>query len=594
MSNDANESSSASTASTKVASFMRIFGDVRASEVRAVLLLLANIFALLVGYYIIKTVREPLILASGGAVGKAAAAGAQALALALLIPLYSSISARVRRATLLRVVTLFFVICIQLFFAGSYLNRDDTAGLSDAETIEPSGGPLEVHDASRFEPVSTEPVGSAQRWRLEVPIQLEEAGRWSLFIAAEETARQGLSDVDVRIVNADGAELERATRATDVEGWSERVVFREQFRSAQAGMVVAHLEGAGTAPAHVDFMLKPAARLPWLGFAFYVWVGIFNVMIIAQFWSFANDLYRSDAGRRLFPVVAIGATAGAWVGSIAAGALFELGVDPFAMLQITAALLLLTLLFYHLVERDVERAALSGDDSELDRGFGFDLVFKNSYILLIAVLLVLLNLVNTTGEFVLGDLVDRAAQAAVAAESPADPDRFYGQFVGSFYGTFFLGVNALALILQAFVASRIVRYLGLRGLLFALPVIAFGAYGVVAFGAGLTLFRWVKTAENSSDYSLMNTAKAMLWLPTTREEKYKAKQAVDTFFVRIGDLLALGVFALGSVQLGFGAREFALVNLGLLALAAGVGVAILRKNHTLQQAREAPVSGGEK
>ena len=61
---------------------------------------------------------------------------------------------------------------------------------------------------------------------------------------------------------------------------------------------------------------------------------------------------------------------------------------------------------------------------------------------------------------------------------------------------------------------------------------------MVALGATLGVVRWIKTAENSTDYSVMNTAKQLLWLPTSREEKYKAKQAVDSFFVRFGDLLA--------------------------------------------------------
>ena len=57
---------------------------------------------------------------------------------------------------------------------------------------------------------------------------------------------------------------------------------------------------------------------------------------------------------------------------------------------------------------------------------------------------------------------------------------------------------------------------------------------------------YVKVAENSTDYSVMNTAKQMIWLPTSREEKYKAKQAIDTFFVRMGDMLAAGVVFVGT------------------------------------------------
>src|SRR6185295_5423744 len=67
------------------------------------------------------------------------------------------------------------------------------------------------------------------------------------------------------------------------------------------------------------FYLGAQVRVPYLGVAFFVWIGIFNMAIIAQFWSYANDLYRRDAGERLFPIIAIGATAGSPIGALVAG-----------------------------------------------------------------------------------------------------------------------------------------------------------------------------------------------------------------------------------------------------------------------------------
>ena len=89
------------------------------------------------------------------------------------------------------------------------------------------------------------------------------------------------------------------------------------------------------------------------------------------------------------------------------------------------------------------------------------------------------------------------------------------------------------------------------------------------------MVRWVKTAENATDYSLQNTVRNVLFLPTTRDQKYKAKQAIDGFFVRAGDVLAALCVYVGATQLGYGPREFALLNLGLgvawLALAVITG-----------------------
>ena len=108
-------------------------------------------------------------------------------------------------------------------------------------------------------------------------------------------------------------------------------------------------------------------------------------------------------------------------------------------------------------------------------------------------------------------------------------------------------MNVASVILQMFVVSRIVKRLGMAGALFTLPVVALGAYWPGHCRAPASpCCAWIKIAENASDYSVMNTAKQMLWLPTSREEKYAAKQAIDTFFVRCGDMLSAAVVFVGT------------------------------------------------
>ena len=58
------------------------------------------------------------------------------------------------------------------------------------------------------------------------------------------------------------------------------------------------------------FSAAVAARVPYVGVAFFIWVGIFNISLVAQFWSFANELYRKETGDRLFPIIMVGMTAG--------------------------------------------------------------------------------------------------------------------------------------------------------------------------------------------------------------------------------------------------------------------------------------------
>ena len=100
--------------------------------------------------------------------------------------------------------------------------------------------------------------------------------------------------------------------------------------------------------------------------------------------------------------------------------------------------------------------------------------------------------------------------------------------------------------------------------LLVLPIIALGGYAILAFVPILSFVRWAKTAENATDYSLQNTVRQALFLPTTREEKYKAKQAIDTFFVRAGDVFSAGLVYVGVNWLMFSTSQFAMFNLGLV------------------------------
>jgi AAA family ATP:ADP antiporter len=119
-----------------------------------------------------------------------------------------------------------------------------------------------------------------------------------------------------------------------------------------------------------------------------------------------------------------------------------------------------------------------------------------------------------------------------------------------------------------------------------LPVLAFVGYAVLAFVPVLALVRLVKIAENATDYSIQNTVRNVLFLPTSRDEKYKAKQAIDSFFWRAGDVLSAALVFVGISVLGFGTAGFARANLVLTAiwllLAFTVGREYTRRSRALE------------
>ena len=110
-----------------------------------------------------------------------------------------------------------------------------------------------------------------------------------------------------------------------------------------------------------------------------------------------------------------------------------------------------------------------------------------------------------------------------------------------------------------------------------LALLALTGYAILAFAPILALVRAVKIAENATDYSVNNTVRNVLFLPPSREQKYKAKQAIDSFFVRAGDVLSAGLVYLGTAVLGFSTTGFARVNLILAATWVVIALAIGRE-----------------
>jgi len=320
-----------------------------------------------------------------------------------------------------------------------------------------------------------------------------------------------------------------------------------------------------------------------IGIPFYLWIGVFSMAAVAQFWAFANDLYNTERGKRLFPVIGVGASLGAVVGSGLASIVFG-GVGPYRLMLIAAAGLLVPVgltVWVHRREktmlRAVPRAASENapvkeetTEQPLSRTGGFQLVRSNRYLRLIALLVLTFSLVNTLGGFILNSMI--------TAEAGGDR-----ALIGTMAGRIQTWVNLVSFLMQAFLVSRIFKYAGVRVALFILPAIALGGYSMIALLPVFAVVQWAKILENSTDYSIQNTTRHALFLPTSREAKYKAKQAIDSFFVRAGDMLQAAVVFVGTM-LAFSIRSYALVNIALVLVWIGLAVAIAREHRVLAPA----------
>ena len=438
---------------------LRLFADVRPGEGLLAVLLALNVFLILTTYYILKPVREALILGQGSPELKTYLSVGQVALLSVAVPYYGRLAARLHRGALLSVVTYFFAACLVAFYV----------------------------------------LG-----RIGLPI----------------------------------------------------------------------------------------------GIPYFLWIGIFNLMIVSQFWSFANDLYSREEGERLFPVVGFGASLGAVLGAVIAGRL----IRPFGIYQLLllgAVLLVAQLQITKYIDNSTSEhedarkpvAKSSSPDQAETHTNAFALVFRTPYLLLIAFMLLLNATVDATGEYILGSIVTDAAQARVAAGNSGGLG--VEAMIGTFYSRYFALINITSVLLQLFVVSRVVKHLGVSKAVVILPTLSLLAYNVLAFVPGLFVVLWAKVAEKGTDYSLSNTLRNMLFLPCTREEKYSAKQAIDSFFFRMGDVLSAAIVFAGT-HIGLTSTGFAKLNVLLAAAFLTLAVLVGRAYVGRTSMRSTAVRAGAK
>ncbi|HKU38810.1 MAG TPA: hypothetical protein VJR89_11705 [Polyangiales bacterium] len=317
-----------------------------------------------------------------------------------------------------------------------------------------------------------------------------------------------------------------------------------------------------------------------IGIAFYLWVGIFNVTAIAQFWSFANDIYTPEQGKRLFGVLGIGSSVGAVAGAALAKQLAALG--PATLMLVAACTLLVCVALFFLVERQVggaaPGAARPAQEPIAESGAVGKLMLRR-YLMLLAGLMLLLNCVNSNGEYLLDTTLLHTLHERGADREAATT------FIGEFKADYFWWVNVLGVAMQLFVVSRVLQHVGVRRALFVMPVVSALSYGSLLLAPVLSVVRLGKIAENSLDYSLQNTARQALFLVTSRAEKYVGKTVIDTLIVRVGDVISAGlVWSVTRLQL----PVRALAGLNLLLIVGWVLVLIaIGREHRRRELRDA-------
>jgi AAA family ATP:ADP antiporter len=263
---------------------------------------------------------------------------------------------------------------------------------------------------------------------------------------------------------------------------------------------------------------------------FFVWASVFNLFAVSVFWGFMADLFRSDQAKRLFGFIGMGGTLGAVAGAGVTATLAPL-VGPVKLMLVAAVLLEGAV---YCVRRLSRLGAQAGsvtaptriEEAEKPPGrgvlSGIRLVATSPYLLGICLFMLFYSVSSTLIYF------EQARIVRVAFQDAAQRTAYFARVD--------LYVNLLTVLVQAFFTGRILAFLGVGGTLAALPAVTACGFAAIASAPVLTTLVALQVIRRTLEFSLIRPAREVLFTVVSREEKYTAKNLIDTFVYRTGDL----------------------------------------------------------
>ncbi len=278
---------------------------------------------------------------------------------------------------------------------------------------------------------------------------------------------------------------------------------------------------------------------------FYLFGDLFTTLMVATFFAFMNDSVSPDSAKRLYGVIGLGGVLGGVFGSTFVRIWVDyLSISDWMWVCVVIGIAIVVLAKYAGEMQNLTHSDNSAEpkkDKEKEKATtnpaldGAKLVFKSKYLMAIAGIVGLYEIVSTLMDF----------QFTSTIEYYLD-----GPDIGRQFSTVFSITNVVSMFVQLFLTSYVMTRFGVTAALMFLPMaILVGSAGFIAFPI-LWMGSLLNTADNGFSYSINQSAKETLYVPTTREEKYKAKAFIDMFIQRfakaIAVLLSLGVTILFS------------------------------------------------
>jgi AAA family ATP:ADP antiporter len=316
----------------------------------------------------------------------------------------------------------------------------------------------------------------------------------------------------------------------------------------------------------------------WIARAFFIWVSVFNLFVVSVFWSFMTDIFTNRQAQRLFGFIAAGGTAGALLGPAMTGVLVK-PLGPENLLLISAVLLIWAIVsIQHLTAwRRVQMDHVQGHGKASERPLGgslltgIRLVFQSPYLLGIALLMLLFTTLATFLYF---------QQAQIIRDSFADPAERTAVFAAIDFA-----VNLLTVSIQIFFTGRLVRWLGLSWTLALVPLLLGLGFMALAVSPVLVVLVVVQVIRRAGNYAIMRPSREMLYVVLGQEEKYKAKNFIDTTVYRGGDVVSAWIYT-GLRSLGLGLSGIAWIAVPLAGLWALLAYRLGREQARLAEMQQ--------
>ncbi|MBV1911646.1 MAG: hypothetical protein KUG78_20305 [Kangiellaceae bacterium] len=317
------------------------------------------------------------------------------------------------------------------------------------------------------------------------------------------------------------------------------------------------------------YFLLPLLNDPTLAEkSFYVWVSAFSLFHLSVFWSFMADTFSPEQSKRLFSVVAAGASAGAIAGP-SVPALFgqQLGQDNLMLIAACCLILVVPISIYiyrlkvtelknHNVKADLSSAALGGAWWS-----GFRSVLSSPKLLGISAFLLLYVFI---GSFVYFEQKNLLAEFS-------RPER--AQILGGIDWI----VNTVTFVMAFFLTGRIVKKFGVGISLALMPVLLVFGMTILAFAPMIVVILGIQVARRAGNYALTKPAREMLFTQVTPDERFKAKPVIDIVVYRGGDAVSGSLFALLTEGVGLGLMAVSLIGAFIASIWTAVALYLGRE-----------------